>query len=227
MAGGGGGGEVVWNEDDWLLADGDDLGATPDGVVIAGGKPVGVVEVKFVSASWQGREPPAYYRAQAAFTADILGCEHYAVASWQQGPAGVMRPYVRFGKVSDGIPVLGEVLSIEEVRDILTGRRAAPEPIEAWDGIAEADDRLLETLDELRQARALKKEAEDREKAAKAEIFRRVGKDRVEIVDARGERAAEITVSVQRRLSTTTLREIYPDIWEELAEESERITIRA
>lgn len=222
------GAKLYWNEDDWLMADNSGLGTTPDGMMVKGSTVVGAVEVKFVSASWQGREPPAYYRVQAAMTADILGADDYAVAAWQQGASGVMWPYVRFGKVSDGIPVRGKTMEWHRVRDVLTGAVPSPEPHDSpVDGLVTADTSLRDALDELREARALRKEGEDREKAVKEEIFARIGKKPVEIVDENGNRIGEITQSTTKRFNTKVFQEAHPNLYEDFRKENITTRIKA
>lgn len=189
------GAELEWNEDDWLIGNERGLGATPDGVMVRDGRAVGAVEVKFVSAAWDGRSPPAYYRAQALLSASLLGADHYALAAWQQGATGVMRPYVWFGAVADGISVIGAEMDTAAILDVLAGDAPPPKPLVPFGGVATADEGLQAALAELRAARAVKKEGADREKAAKAEILERVSIRPAEIVSADGERLAEIVVS--------------------------------
>lgn len=219
------GGEVMWNEDDYLMATEDGLGSTPDGVVVADERIIGIVEVKFVSASWEGADPPSYYRAQAAMTAALCGVDDYALAAWQQGATGVMRPYTWFGKVSGGFQVRGKILSWDEVRDILTGKTPSPEPIPTGEGIAVADEALLSDIDELIRARAVQKDGNDRADAARNAILDRVGKAGVEIVNVAGDRVAEIVMSPRKSVPSSRLKEHYPEIWNELVVKTETCRI--
>ena len=205
--------ELRWNKDDRLMADEQGLGATPDGIMMEGNTITGTVEVKFVSASWQGAAPPAYYQAQAALTAHVLGADDYAVACWQQGPSGVMRDYVWFGKVSNGVPVFGKTMKWKKAVKILAGDDPWPHPPpQAFAGITEATPEILDLLDEVREARAVKKEGTDREGAAKKKLFEMVGRDPVEITDQFGNRAAEITVSARSGLDRKALEKDHPEI---------------
>ena len=216
--------ELWWNKNDRLIADEQGLGATPDGMMMKGNKITGIVEVKFVSASWQNVDPPAYYQAQAALTAHVLGTDDYAVACWQQSASGVVREYVWFSKVSNGVPVLGETMKWEKAVKILAGDDPFPHPPpEAYAGITEATPEILKLLDEVRAARAVKKEGTDREGAAKKKLFELVGRDPVEITDEFGNRAAEITVSVRSGLDKKALEKDHPAIVSQYAKTTEAV----
>ena len=228
------GARLLWNEDDYLLADEDMLGATPDAVIVRGRRIVGTVEVKFVSSPWGSSGPPLYYAAQAANASSVLGCDDYALASWGQGGSGTLLPYVWFGRVSEGVEVRGERRDWEEVRDILADRAPRWDPPlegeypgEGEPRVVAADESLERALAELRESRADKKRATERETAARREILDRAGSENAVIVDSSGEGVGEIKVGSRSYVPAAELRDNYPDIYKELVKTSSPVTIRA
>ena len=75
----------VWNKKDWFFTHPDfpSCGATPDVLVInKRQRCVGTIELKFQQSQWSTHWPPLHYLLQAAFTAEVLQVEGYALSCW-------------------------------------------------------------------------------------------------------------------------------------------------